>query len=149
MNQQGSSPDADFALRRALIGLGSIGLMIAWVLTRYFGERATVDTVAPILMRMGLVTGALWLALPELHGLFKNMSGKGTLLMLVALVVAGISKASVVPLTVLGVGMLVAFGLRRAWQWLWDPLSTPASKAPAASKSPADASDNDQRSRGP
>jgi len=149
MNQQGSSPDADFALRRALIGLGSIGLMIAWVLTRYFGERATVDTVAPILMRMGLVTGALWLALPELHGLFKNMSGKGTLLMLVALVVAGISKASVVPLTVLGVGMLVAFGWRRAWQWLCDPLSTPASKAPAASKSPADAFGKRRRSRGP
>ena len=63
MNQQGSSSDADFAIRRALTGLSSIGLLVAWGLTLYFGEQE--DTVAPILMRLGLVTGALWLALPD------------------------------------------------------------------------------------
>ena len=134
MNQQGSSSDADFAIRRALTGLSSIGLLVAWGLTLYFGEQE--DTVAPILMRLGLVTGALWLALPELRGIFKSMSGKGTLALMVALVVAATSKAGTVPLTILGGGLLIVFGARRAWQWLWEPLPTAVSKgAAAASKS--------------
>ena len=133
MNQQGSNADADFAIRRALTGLCSIGLLIGWGAVHYFGDKDKVDTVAPVLMRLGLVTGALWLALPEVRALFKNISGKGVLLFVVALVAAATSKASVVPLTLLGAGLLAVFGARRAWQWLWEPLPTAASKPRAAS----------------
>ena len=117
MNQQGSNADADFAIRRALTGLCSIGLLIGWGAVLYFGDQDKADTIAPVLMRLGLVTGALWLALPEVRALFKNVSGKGVLLFGVALVAAATSKASVVPLTLLGGGLLVVFGARRAWQW--------------------------------
>ena len=128
MNQQGSNADADFAIRRALTGLCSIGLLIGWGAVLYFGDQDKA-----VLMRLGLVTGALWLALPEVRALFKNVSGKGVLLFGVALVAAATSKASVVPLTLLGGGLLVVFGARRAWQWLWEPLPTAASKNTAAS----------------
>ena len=149
MNQQGSSSDADFAIRRVLTGLCSLGLLVAWVLTLYFGEQDAADTVAPILMRLGLVTGALWLALPELRGIFKSMSGKGTLALLIALVVAATSKAGTVPLVILGGGLLVVFGARRAWQWLWEPLPTAASKAAAAaSKSPKISAGKQKKSPG-
>ena len=80
MNQQGSNADSDFAIRRALTGLCSIGLLVGWGAVLYFGDQD--DTVAPILMRLGLVTGALWLALPELRGLFKNISGTKALVAL-------------------------------------------------------------------
>lgn len=147
MNQQGSSSDADFAIRRALTGLSSIGLLVGWGLTLYFGEQE--DTVAPILMRLGLVTGALWLALPELRGIFKSMSGKGTLALMVALVVAATSKAGTVPLVILGGGLLVVLGARRAWQWLWEPLPTAAAKRTAASsKLPAEATPKKKSSGG-
>ena len=149
MNQQGSNTDSDFALRRALTGLCSIGLLLAWVLILYLGEQDQVDTVAPILMRLGLVTGTLWLALPELRGLFKNISGTKALVALVALAVAATSKAGTVPLAILGAGLLVVFGARRAWQWLWEPLPTAASKGPAArSKLPAEATAKKKRSGG-
>ena len=147
MNQQGSSSDADFAIRRALTGLSCIGLLVGWGLTLYFGEQE--DTVAPILMRLGLVTGALWLALPELRGIFKSMSGKGTLALMVALVVAATSKAGTVPLVILGGGLLVVLGARRAWQWLWEPLPTAAAKRTAASsKLPAEATPKKKSSGG-
>ncbi len=140
MNQQGSNADADFAIRRALTGLCSIGLLVGWGAVLYFGDQDKVDTVAPVLMRLGLVTGALWLALPEVRILFKNVSGKGALLFLVALVAAATTKASVVPLALLGGGLLVVLGARRAWQWLWEPLPTAAAKRTAASsKLPAQA----------
>ncbi len=143
MNQQGSNADSDFAIRRALTGLCSIGLLVGWGAVLCFGDQD--DTVAPILMRLGLVTGALWLALPELRGIFKSMSGKGTLALLVALVVAATSKAGTVPLVILGGGLLVVFGARRAWQWLWEPLPTAASKA---SKLPTGSAGKQKSSQG-
>mgnify|MGYP001189808160 FL=1 len=149
MNQQGSNADADFAIRRALTGLCSIGLLIGWGAVLYFGDQDKADTIAPVLMRLGLVTGALWLALPEVRAIFKNVSGKGVLLFGVALVAAATSKASVVPLTLLGGGLLVVLGARRAWQWLWEPLPTAAPKNTAASsKVPAVAKPKKKSSSG-
>ena len=122
MNQQGSVAQADFALRRAALGVCSILLLLAGGLVFWFGSEDATKTVAPVFLRMAMVMGAIWLALPELQGLSRSISGKGSVLIGIGLVLASISKASVLPLTALGVVALAVYGVKCGWRWLWEPL---------------------------
>ena len=133
MSQQGSMSDANFALRRAALGICSLGLLIAAGGIFFFGGKNASQTVAYVFLRMGLVLVTIWLALPELRGLLKSFSVKGILCMLVALLLAATSKGSAYPLMILGVPVLAVFGLKRGWQWLREPVSVakrPASGSP-------------------
>ena len=138
MNQQGSVSQTDFALRRAALGVCSIVLLLAGGAVFWLGSKDAAQTVAPVFLRMAMVMGAIWLALPELQGLSRSISGKGSVLIVIGLVLASISKASVLPLTVLGVVALGVYGLKCGWRWLWEPL--PKAKSSLGNRSQPTAS---------
>jgi len=140
MNQQGSVSQADFALRRAALGVCSILLFLAGGLVFWLGSEDTAQTVAPVFLRMAMVMGAIWLALPELQGLSRSISGKGSVLIGIGLVLASISKASVLPLTVLGAMALAVYGVKCGWRWLWEPL--PKAKSSVGNRSQSTAPTN-------
>ena len=45
------------------------------------------ETAGPVLVRVGIVLGAFWLAMPQLEGLMKNIGGQSALLIAIAGVV--------------------------------------------------------------
>ncbi|MFP6617700.1 MAG: hypothetical protein VB877_00025 [Pirellulaceae bacterium] len=137
MNQQGSTPQADFALRRAALGVCSILILLAGGAVFLFGSGDAKQTVAPVFLRMAMVMGAIWLALPELQGLSRSISGKGTALIAIGLVLASISKVSVLPLTILGGVALAVYGIKCGWRWLLEPVPKVKRKVDNQSRSTA------------
>ena len=133
MSQQGSMSDANFALRRAALGICSLGLLVAAGGVYSLRGKILPVEVSWVFLRMGMVLATIWLALPELRGLLKSFSVKGILCMLVALLLAATRPGAAYPLMILGVPVLAVFGLKRGWQWLREPVSVakrPASGSP-------------------
>ena len=141
----GPRSDADFAFRRAALGICSILMLVAGSAVFAWGGEDARGTAAPVFLRMALVLGAMWLALPELRGLSKSVSGKGTMLLTLGLLLASLSKASVVPLTMLGGVALAVYGIKAGWRWLWEPM--PSSRQQEARRSAPGAPDSDTGSR--
>ena len=140
MNQQGSMSKAEFAVRRSVLGMCSVGLLVAAALLWLANRESVTPPLVHVLVRMGLVLATIWLALPELRPLFKYFSVTGILVLLGVIVLFAISPRSAAPLAVLGMFLLVFCGINRAWQWLWEPLpvatrsKSEKPKLPAANK---------------
>ena len=74
-----------------------VGGIIAWQIEG--GE-----TAGPVLVRVGIVLGAFWLAMPQLEGLMKNIGGQYAVLIIIAGVVMVFSPRGIkviIPVVVL------------------------------------------------
>jgi len=84
------------------------------------------ETAGPVLIRVGIVLGAFWLAMPQLKGLFKGVGGQYGVLIAIAGVVMILSPRGIkviIPVVILAT--LALGGLQIAQRFLGSDPSRP------------------------
>ena len=117
-------------MRRTILGILAIVFFLAGVVTlavKGTGESG-VSAAASVCMRVGMLLGALWLALPQVEKLLARFPlwaiagiGGGLLLAVTNF------RLFLVCAPLLAIAGL-AFGAKRFFRWLFEPLPTSASK---------------------
>ena len=125
-------------MSRIALAIISLLMFVAGIIVTWRFEGGIGETAGPVLVRVGIVLGAFWLAMPELRGPLKKVRGQYGVLIAIAGVVMILSPKGIkviIPVVVLAA--LALGGLQIAQRFFGSSVSKPREDSSKRGKGPS------------